>query len=199
MMLELQSKGCHNINFVSPSHFVPQILTSVLIAAKAGLQLPLVYNTGGYDSLESLELLAGVIDISILDMKYASPQIAQHYSKIRDYPLHNQAAVREMHRQVGDLQMDDQGVARSGLLVRHLVLPNGLAGTDKIVTFLAEEISKNTYINIMNQYRPMFNAQRHPKLRRPLKKREYRQAVQLAKDAGLHRLDKRKSNYMLPM
>ncbi len=150
MMLELQEYGCHNINLVSPSHVVAQILTAVAIAAQAGLHLPLVYNTGGYDSLCTLQLLDGVVDIYMPDMKYADEANALHYSKIPDYPRLNQAAVREMHRQVGDLLLE-QGLAIRGLLVRHLVLPNWLAGTAEIIRFLAEEISQNTYLNLMDQ------------------------------------------------
>ena len=154
MMLHLQSQGCHNINFVSPSHVVPQILAGLLIAAQAGLRLPLVYNTGGYDSLRTLALLDGVVDIYMPDMKYADPEVARRYSKISNYPAVNQAAVKEMHRQVGDLTLDERGVANRGLLVRHLVLPEGLAGTAEIVRFLRNEISTDTYINVMAQYRP---------------------------------------------
>ena len=196
-MLELQARGCHNINFVSPSHVVPQILAGVLIAAQAGLQLALVYNTGGYDSLESLELLDGVIDIYMPDMKYASRQIARHYSKIRNYPQVNQAAVKEMHRQVGDLEIDKRGIATRGLLVRHLVLPFRLAGTGKIVQFLAEEISTNTYLNLMDQYRPAHKARQYPKLNRPITIQEYAEAVKLAHAAGLHRLDDRMTRYII--
>ncbi|RME88976.1 MAG: radical SAM protein, partial [Anaerolineae bacterium] len=152
IMLRLQMAGCHNINFVSPSHVVPQILAAVRLAARRGLRLPLVYNTGGYDSPEALELLDGVIDIYMPDMKYADSEPAHRFSRVRDYPQVNRAAVREMHRQVGDLEIDERGLARRGLLVRHLVLPNGLAGTGKIVRFLAEEISPNTYLNLMDQY-----------------------------------------------
>jgi putative pyruvate formate lyase activating enzyme len=197
MMLELQSQGCHNINFVSPSHVVPQILVGVLIATQAGLQIPLVYNTGGYDSIESLELLNGVIDIYMPDMKYASAQIARHYSNIPHYPQVNQAAVKEMHRQVGDLQVDKDGIATRGLLVRHLVLPHGLAGTQEITRFLAQEISTNTYLNLMDQYRPAYKANQYLKLKRPIKDEEYQEAVKFALDNGLHRLDKRKSRYMI--
>jgi len=193
MMLELQEQGCHNINFVSPSHVVPQILASVLIAASAGLRIPLVYNTGGYDSLAALELLDGVIDIYMPDMKYASAQIARTYSKIRRYPEVNKAAVREMHRQVGDLQIDQDGLATRGLLIRHLVLPYGLAGTQEILRFLAEEISKDTYLNLMDQYRPAFNAGQFAKLKRPVKREEYQDAVQMASEAGLNRLDERRA------
>jgi hypothetical protein len=143
---------------VSPSHVVPHILAAVLLAAQAGLVLPLVYNTGGYDSLETLALLDGVVDIYMPDMKFASAQIARKYSKIPNYPRANQAVVREMHRQVGDLQVDGRGIAQRGLLVRHLVLPNDLAGTAEIVRFLAQEISQDTYLNLMDQYHPAFNA-----------------------------------------
>ena len=190
MMLELQSIGCHNINFVSPSHVIPQILAGVLLAAQAGLRLPLVFNTGGYDSLEMLALLEGVFDIYMPDMKYGSPQIARYYSKIPHYPEVNQAAVKEMHRQVGDLQLDEQGLAVRGLLVRHLVLPNNLAGTDIIVHFLANEISKNTYLNLMDQYHPAFKANQYTKLKRSITSQEYQQALQAAYSAGLYRLDK---------
>jgi putative pyruvate formate lyase activating enzyme len=193
IMLDLQNQGCHNINFVSPSHVIPQILASVLIAAQAGLRLPLVYNTGGYDSLESMRLLDGVIDIYMPDMKYASARIARYYSKIPRYPEVNQAAVREMHSQVGDLSINERGVAIRGLLVRHLVLPNGLAGTEKIVQFLSKEISTNTYLNLMDQYRPAHNAGQYPKLRRSITHKEFKAALQFAHDAGLQRLDQRKS------
>jgi len=189
-MLELQDAGCHNINLVSPSHVVPQILAAVLIAARAGLRLPLVYNTGGYDSLSSLQLLDGVVDIYMPDMKYASPQIGLRYSKVRDYPKVNQAAVREMHRQVGDLQIDEQGLATRGLLVRHLVMPNNLAGTQKVVQFLVEEISAETYFNLMDQYRPAYKASQYPQLNRRVTQTEYQQALQFALQSGLHRLDR---------
>jgi putative pyruvate formate lyase activating enzyme len=191
IMLGLQRYGCHNINLVSPSHVVPQFLAALLIAAQAGLTLPIVYNTGGYDSLSSLELLDGVIDIYMPDMKFASPQIARHYSKIPNYPRINQAAVKEMHHQVGDLQIDTNGLATRGLLIRHLVLPYNLAGTDKIVRFLAEEISPNTYLNLMDQYRPAHKASQYPKLKRRITREEYRTAVRQAIEAGLQRLDER--------
>lgn len=189
IMLELQTRGCHNINLVSPSHVVPQILAAVFQAAQAGLSLPLVYNTGGYDALETLQLLDGVVDIYMPDMKYSSSQIARHYSKIRNYSQVNQAAVKEMHRQVGDLQMDENGLANTGLLIRHLVLPNNLAGTAEIVQFIAQEISQNTYLNIMDQYQPSFNAAQYPKLKRPITSEEHLAALSLAIQAGLTRLD----------
>ena len=190
IMLELQSLGCHNINFVSPSHVVAQILAGVLIAAQAGLHLPLVYNTGGYDSLESLKLLDGVIDIYMPDMKYASAQIGRHYSKVRNYPQINQQAILEMHRQVGDLYIDEKGLAKRGLLIRHLVLPHGLAGTQETMKFISEKISVNTYVNIMDQYHPAYNARRYPKLARPITSEEYQHAEKIALDVVLKRLDR---------
>lgn len=191
MMLDLQDRGCHNINLVSPSHVVPQIMAALLVAAERGLRLPLVYNTGGYDSLEMLRLLDGVVDIYMPDMKYADADTARRYSKVVNYPEVNQSAVREMHRQVGDLEVDSTGVATRGLLVRHLVLPNHLAGTDEILRFLAEEISQQTYLNLMDQYRPAYKAAEYPALDRPTTRDEYRDAVRLALTTGLHRLDKR--------
>ena len=192
VMLELQDGGCHNINFVSPSHVVPQILEAVQIAARRGLNLPLVYNTGGYDALEMLKLLDGVIDIYMPDMKYASQQAARFYSKIPRYPQVNQACVKEMHRQVGDLQLDEGGIAQRGLLIRHLVLPNGLAGTREILHFIAEQVSPDTYVNLMDQYRPEFNARQHPRLNRTISQEEYREACQMAAEAGLQRADRSK-------
>ncbi len=192
MMLELQEQGCHNINFVSPSHVVAQILAATLIAAQAGLRLPLVYNTGGYDSLAALALLDGVIDIYMPDVKYADERLAKKYSKIPSYPAINQAAVKEMHRQVGDLILDKHGIAQRGLLVRHLVMPNELAGTDEIARFLAQEVSANTYINVMAQYRPCHKARDYPKLNRPPTRQELEEARRAVQDAGLHRLDKRR-------
>jgi putative pyruvate formate lyase activating enzyme len=170
---------------------VPQILAGVLIAAEAGLHLPLVYNTGGYDSLKTLALLDGIFDIYMPDIKYADAEIARQYSKIEDYPRHNQAAVKEMHRQVGDLFMDERGVALRGLLVRHLVLPNGLAGTAETACFLAEEVSRETYINVMDQYRPCYKANELPDVNRHPTAQEFEEALRLVKEAGLHRLDKR--------
>jgi putative pyruvate formate lyase activating enzyme len=190
-MLELQDLGCHNINFVSPSHVVPQILAAVEAAARRGLTLPLVYNTGGYDSLAALELLDGVVDIYMPDMKYGDAATAKRYSHVPDYPAVNQAAVREMHRQVGDLVLDERGVAVRGLLVRHLVLPNGLAGTGAVLGFLAREISSNTYVNLMTQYHPDWKAGALPALSRRIRGEEWLEALALAAAAGLTRLDGR--------
>lgn len=197
MMLELQALGCHNINFVSPSHVVPQIMAAVLIAAKAGLKIPLVYNTGGYDSMAMLQLLDGVIDIYMPDMKYSDQETARRYSKIRNYPQVNQEAVREMFRQVGDLEIDEQGVAKRGLLIRHLVLPEGIAGTEEIVRFISENLSANTYLNLMDQYRPAFKAHNYPELNRRLTNQEYQSAVDAAVKAGLKRLDDRKPRFWI--
>lgn len=191
MMLALQRQGCHNINLVSPSHVVGPILEALVVAAGRGLRLPLVYNTGGYDSLEALALLDGVIDIYMPDMKYSDTRTARRYSRVLAYPRVNRQAVREMHRQVGDLVLDDRGLAVRGLLVRHLVLPGGLAGTSDIARFLAEEISRDTYLNVMDQYRPAFRASAFPPLDRRLTADEYRQAVRAARRAGLWRLDER--------
>jgi putative pyruvate formate lyase activating enzyme len=191
IMLSLQEAGCHNINFVSPSHVVAEILEALVIAAEHGLRLPLVYNTGGYDSPEALALLDGVIDIYMPDMKYSDRLVARRFSRIGNYPQVNQEAVREMHRQVGDLELNAQGVALRGLLVRHLVLPEGLAGTEEVVRFLAEKISPQTYLNLMNQYRPAFKAREYPPLDRPLSAAEYTDAVRIAQAAGMERLDKR--------
>lgn len=189
VMLALQTQGCHNINLVTPTHVVPQILAALEVAVEKGLSIPLVYNCGGYESRETLKLLDGVVDIYMPDMKYADEEIARRYSGVRNYPQENQAAVREMHHQVGDLALDEAGIAVKGLLVRHLVLPNNLAGTSPIARFVAEEISTNTYLNIMAQYHPCYRAHKIPLLDRPLLPEEYRGAVRLAQSHGLTRLD----------
>jgi putative pyruvate formate lyase activating enzyme len=191
VMLLLQRQGCHNINLVSPSHVVPQILAALLAAAQNGLHLPLVFNSGGYDSPEALALLQGVIDIYMPDMKYADEAVSRRLSGIPNYPQINQSAVREMHRQVGDLVLDADGLAVRGLLVRHLVLPGGLAGTEKIAHFLSSEISTHTYLNLMDQYRPAYRAFDHPPLDHSLSPGEFQAAVKTVHRAGLHRLDQR--------
>jgi len=191
MMLDLQAQGCHNINLVSPSHIVAQIIAAVEIAAGQGLQLPLVYNTGGYDSQEALTLLDGIVDIYMPDMKYADSAIARRYSRVRDYVPINQAAVKEMHRQVGDLVLDEDGIAQRGLLVRHLVLPDDLAGSDQVLAFITREISRNTYVNLMDQYHPCYRADQKPPLDRTLHGNEFNSVQTLAKQYGLWRLDQR--------
>ncbi|MFC1907650.1 radical SAM protein, partial [Chloroflexota bacterium] len=197
MMLALQARGCHNINLVSPTHVVPHIMEALAIAVSDGLYLPLVYNTSGYDSVETLSLLDGIIDLYMPDMKYADAKIGKELSGINDYPKINQAAVRKMHRQVGDLRLDRDGIAQRGLLVRHLVLPNRLAGTEKTVRFLAQEISTNTYLNVMAQYHPCYHASNQPLLSRSLREQEYADAVALAEQEGLNRLDRK--DYRLPL
>ena len=194
MMLGLQAQGCHNINFVSPSHVVAQIIAAVEIAASRGLGLPLVYNTGGYDSLEALQLLDGIVDIYMPDVKYGNSSKAHQFSHVRNYVELNRAAVKEMHRQVGDLTMDESGIALRGLLVRHLVLPDNISGTDRVLEFLAEEISCNTYLNLMDQYRPCYRADENPPLDRPIMSREFSRAVTWAENLGLHRLDNREAS-----
>jgi len=187
MMLALQARGCHNINFVSPTHVVPQILEGLEIAINLGLRLPLVYNSGGYDSAETLDILDGIVDIYMPDMKYSDEKIAEELSGIKNYPTINQAALTEMHRQVGDLQIDEDGIAVRGLLIRHLVLPHGLAGTKEIMKFIAEDISLNSYVNVMAQYHPCYKAFQIPQLARPLSTQEFLEAIELAKRAGLNR------------
>jgi len=189
IMLELQFEGCHNINFVSPTHVLAPIIAAVYLAAQGGLHIPLVYNTGGYDSEQALVLLDGIIDIYMPDMKYANAQVARRYSRIPNYPQVNQQAVRLMYRQVGDLHIRSNGLATRGLLVRHLVLPNNLAGTQEIMRFLAQEISLNTYVNIMDQYHPAYRSNEYPQINRHIKTEEILLAFQAARDAGLHRLD----------
>jgi putative pyruvate formate lyase activating enzyme len=190
MMLELQAMGCHNINLVSPSHVVAQVIAAVAIAADKGLRLPLIYNTGGYDSPEALRLLEDIVDIYMPDVKYADPENARRYSRARDYVEVNRAAVKEMHRQVGDLVLDERGIARRGLLVRHLVLPGDLASTAEVTDFLAREISTETYLNLMDQYHPCYRADRYPPLDRSISPQEYAQALTDARRAGLHRFDR---------
>ena len=191
MMLSLQSKGCHNINLVSPTHVVPFILEALEIAAGKGLQLPIVYNTGGYDSLETLELLDGIVDIYMPDMKYSVEEVGEKFSDVEKYPQVNRAAVKEMHRQVGDLQIDESGVAARGLLVRHLILPDELAGTEGVVKFIAAEISHNTYLNVMAQYHPCYHAFDYPQISRPITREVFSAAIERAQRSGLNRLDGR--------
>jgi putative pyruvate formate lyase activating enzyme len=164
-MLELQDYGCSNINFVTPTHVIPAITAAIELARKGGLTLPTVYNSGGYDSVETLKLLDGFVDIYMPDMKYSNSEVAKELSTAPDYPQVNREAVAEMHRQVGDLQVKN-GLATRGLLIRHLVLPENLAGSFEIIDFLAEQISSKTVINVMDQYRPCYKASSHPKINR---------------------------------
>ena len=191
MMILLQKRGCHNINFVTPSHQVYQVLSALPAAIEAGLNVPLVYNTGGYDAVETLRLLDGVVDIYMPDFKFWDPAVAAELCQGANYPEIARQAFKEMHRQVGDLVLDENGVARRGLLVRHLVLPDGLAGTKEVMEFLAREISPNTYVNVMGQYRPCGRASEHASLRKFLTGVEHAEAMRLAQEAGLTRLDRR--------
>ena len=192
IMLSLQELGCHNVNFVTPTHVVPQILEALAIAAKDGLSIPLVYNSGGYDSVETLRLLDGIFDIYMPDAKYGSDDVALRLSDAPGYVGVNQAALREMHRQAGDLVIRD-GIAVRGLIIRHLVLPHGLAGTDMVMGFIADGLSRDTYVNVMPQYRPcgrIFDDAGEPlfrELQQPLRLSEYREAIQIARRHRLHR------------
>jgi putative pyruvate formate lyase activating enzyme len=189
MMVELQTQGCHNINFVTPTHMVPQILAALPAAIDMGLSIPLVYNTGGYDRVETLRLLDGVVDIYMPDVKYMDPAHAKRYSGAEDYPQIVRAAVKEMHRQVGDLVINEKGLAERGLLVRHLVMPNGVSDTPQVMRFLAQEVSPHTYVNLMDQYHPYGDAYRYPEIARPLTPEEFEEALEATRKAGIHRLD----------
>ena len=190
MMIALQKLGCHNINLVTPTSQVPQILASLPSAIQKGLKIPLVYNSNAYDSAETLRLLDGIVDIYMPDAKYSDDKIAIKYSSAPNYFAIMKKAIGKMHRQVGDLIINQDGLAVRGLLIRHLVLPNGLAGTQKIMEFLAKEISANTFVNIMDQYRPCWKANQYPEINRPITFEKYQEARKLAKKAGLKRLYK---------
>ena len=197
VMLSLQKQGCHNINFVTPSHVVPQILSAVNIAAQNGLAVPLVYNSSGYDSVETLKLLEGVIDIYMPDFKFWNPEVSAQACDAEDYPEVARRALLEMHRQVGDLVTDADGIAERGLLVRHLVLPQEMAGTRNVMRFIATELSTNTYVNIMAQYRPCGRAAEMPELATRPSQDELDSAVHAAKEEGILRLDKPRRSFVL--
>ncbi len=189
-MLDLQRRGCHNINLVTPTHLAPGIVEAVRLAAGMGLTLPLVYNCGGYEPLEVIRLLDGIVDIYLPDFKYTDGKMAAKYSHgAADYPEVAAAAIGEMHRQVGELVTDERGVALRGLIIRHLVLPDNIAGTDRFVDWVAKKLTRGTYVNIMAQYRPEHHAHRYPELSRRITTEEYRQAILWARQAGLTRLD----------
>ncbi len=199
MMIRLQEQGCHNINFVTPEHVVPQVMEAIPPAIEKGLRLPIVYNTSGFDSLHSLKLMEDIVDIYMPDFKFWDPDLSKFYMTESTYPEVTRNAIREMHRQVGDLKLDEQGLALRGLLVRHLVMPNKVTGSEQIFRFLAEEISPDTYINIMDQYFPDAKVVEKPDKYGDINRRitglEYRQAKQAAKQAGLHRIDERRQLY----
>jgi len=185
IMLALQKRKCHNINLVTPTHFVPQILKSIKSAIKMGLHIPIVYNTSGYEAVKTLKLLSGIVDIYLPDARYADNEIAKKYSSAPHYFEKMKEALKEMHRQVGDLVVNKDGVARSGLIIRHLVLPEGLSGTRKIMHFIAREISPHTYISLMAQYFPAYQASQFPPLSRRINRGEYRETLQAFKEEGL--------------
>jgi putative pyruvate formate lyase activating enzyme len=191
MMLELQAAGCHNINFVTPTHVVSQILEALVLAVEGGLRLPIVYNTSAYDSIESLQRLDGIVDIYMPDFKIWDSRMAIKYLAAKDYPQVARRAIKEMHRQVGELKIDEQGLARRGVLARHLVMPGGVAGTREIVRFLAREISSHTYLNIMAQYYPAYKVsnEKFPEINRRITQQEYAEAITAAQKAGLYRFD----------
>jgi putative pyruvate formate lyase activating enzyme len=197
MMLDLQKRGCHNINLVTPSHVIPQILSALVTAAEDGLHLPLIYNSSAYDTVASLRLLEDVVDIYMPDFKFWDADIAEQTCHAADYPQVARGALSEMHRQVGDLVIDDDGLARRGLLVRHLVLPDGLAGTKQIMRFIAGRISPDTYINIMAQYRPCGRANEIPSLGRAISSGEYAQAIADACNEGITRLDEPRQVFVI--
>ncbi len=190
MMLQLQEQGCHNINVVTPTHMVYGILRALILAVPRGLSVPLVYNSGGYDSVEILQILRGVFDIYMPDFKYMDSETAERLSGVADYPSVAMNALREMHDQVGDLEIDEKGIARRGLLVRHLVLPNNLASSERVISFLAG-LSRKTYVNIMDQYRPEYRYRECFDLGRRITMDEYNEVVEAAMNLGLTRLDKR--------
>jgi putative pyruvate formate lyase activating enzyme len=192
-MLALQQRGCHNINFVTPEHVVAQILEAVAIAVESGLVLPLVYNTSGYDALDSIELMSGVVDIFMPDFKYWTNESSAKYLKAADYSDAARRVIKAMHEQVGPLVFDDDGLARRGLLIRHLVMPGALDETRAILEWIARELGTETYVNLMDQYRPagVVTSTKHSEINRRLTPHEFRTAQAMAADLGLRRLDQR--------
>jgi len=184
-MIWLQEQGCHNLNLVTPTHFMPQILKAFSIARERGFILPIVYNTNGYESLEALRMLDGIVDIYLPDMRYSVDAVARTYSVAPHYPEINRAAVKEMFRQVGNVVFDEEGIAMRGLIIRHLVLPNGLSGTEEIMKFLANDVSKNVYVSLMAQYFPAYKAHEIKELSRRITSDEYEEAYQIMQKYGL--------------
>lgn len=187
LMLKLQNLGCHNINLVTPTHYTPQIIAALSKAIERGLHLPLVYNCGGYESLEVIRILDGLIDIYMPDCKFSDPKVARKYAHAPDYPVVIKEVLKEMHRQVGELQINNNGLAKRGLLIRHLVMPNQLAGTKELMEFIAQEISINSYVNIMEQYYPCYDAYLYPEISRRITLDEFLEAKKIAREAGLFR------------
>ncbi len=185
IMLELQSLGCHNINLVTPTHVMPQILKALIIAIPEGLKIPLVHNTGGYELAHTIKLLEGIVDIYLPDMRYADSGVSAKYSSAPDYPKYNREAVKEMHRQVGTVKLDKHGIIQRGMIIRHLVLPNDISGTEKIMGFIANELSKETYISLMSQYLPYYKAKQFKELSRRITCEEYEKAKEIMEKYGL--------------
>ncbi|MGQ9507906.1 MAG: radical SAM protein [Thermodesulfobacteriota bacterium] len=186
-MIRLQEMGCHNINFVTPTHYAPQIISSLPEAIEMGLRLPIVYNCSGYESIEVIKLLEGIVDIYMPDIKFMDEKFSERYSRASDYPKVIKEVLKEMYRQVGDLRINPNGIAERGLLIRHLVMPNGVASTEAVLRFIAEEISVHSYVNIMAQYRPEYRAYEYPEINRKITHKEYMEAVQIAKSFHLYR------------
>jgi len=187
IMIRLQRLGCHNINLVTPTHYAARIVSALPLAIESGLQLPIVWNCGGYESEEVIRLLDGVVDIYMPDIKYSDEHYAIKYSRAPHYFERACDALKEMHRQVGDLEIDSRGIAKSGMLIRHLVMPEGVAGTERVMKFIAQELSKDSYVNIMDQYHPCYKAADFPEIDRRITAAEYEEALQAACSFGLHR------------
>lgn len=185
-MLKLQDMGCHNINLVTPTHLLPQILKALSIAVRGGLSIPLVYNTSGYELVNIIKLLDGIIDIYLADIRYAGNDMAAQYSNAADYPKFNQEAIKEMYRQVGIVAIDKKGIVKKGLIIRHLVLPGGIAGTEKIMKFISDELSNQTYISLMSQYTPFYKAGQYGTISRRITQQEYSQAQDIMEKYNLH-------------
>jgi putative pyruvate formate lyase activating enzyme len=187
VMMRLQEMGCHNINLVTPTQFTPQIIASLPEAVGMGLRIPIVYNCSGYESIEVIRLLEGIVDIYMPDVKYLDSDPSKKFSKAPDYPEVIKGVLKEMHRQVGDLTVNSQGIAEKGLLIRHLVMPNGMASSESVLRFIAEEISVHSYVNIMDQYRPEYRAHEFPEINRRITQKEYLEATQWARRYRLYR------------
>jgi putative pyruvate formate lyase activating enzyme len=186
-MLRLQESGCHNINFVTPTHYAPQIVASLPEAIKMGLRIPMVYNCSGYESIEVIRLLEGVVDIYMPDAKYMDVKYSKRFSDAPDYPQVLRDVLKEMHLQVGDLTIDSRGVAERGLLIRHLVMPRGVASSEEVLNFIAQNLSPHTYVNLMDQYRPEYRAHEYTELGRRITPEEYKEAIRIAKRLHLYR------------
>jgi len=185
ILIKIQKMGCHNINFVSPTHFVPQIVEAIYHAVPMGLNIPIVYNTNSYDSVETLRLLDGIVDIYLPDIKYSDDKMALKYSNVKDYVKHSKSAVQEMWRQVGNLKVDENGIAKRGVLIRHLILPRNTAGSYKTLKFIAENLSLNATLSIMGQYFPTYKAKLYPEINRTINEDEYERVLEILESLGM--------------